>query len=161
MIDDELPVFVWEQADATFRGLDGEIRWNGIEVANGRLELRGFFDVIRTSLDTATEKKLPLIPPNRVGLGVTQRWGTIALTLEAMRVGELDEIPSYELPTKSYTDIGAHLEWQATMPNDQTLAVILRGDNLSDAEQRYHTSFIKDLAPQPGRTVTLGMRYQF
>ena len=161
MIDDELPVFVWEQADATFRGLDGEIRWNGIEAANGRLELRGFFDVIRASLDTATEKKLPLIPPNRVGLGVTQRWGTIALTLEAMRVGEQDEIPSYELPTKSYTDIGAHLEWQATMPNDQTLAVFLRGDNLSDTEQRYHTSFIKDLAPQPGRTVTLGMRYQF
>ena len=80
------------------------------------------------------------------GLGVTQRWGTIALTLEAMRVGEQDEIPSYELPTKGYTDIGAHLEWQATMPNDQTLAVFLRGDNLSDTEQRYHTSFIKDLA---------------
>ena len=161
MIEDELPVFVWEQADATFRGLDGEIRWNDIEFASGSLQLRGFFDVIRASLDTATEKKLPLIPPNRVGLSATQDWGAVALTLAAMRVGEQDEIPSYELPTKSYTDIGAHLEWKPTLPNDQALTVFLRGDNLSDAEQRHHTSFIKDLAPQPGRTVTLGMRYQF
>ena len=161
MIEDELPVFVWEQADATFRGLDGEVRWSDIEVANGSLEFRGFFDVVRASLDAATEKKLPLLPPNRIGLSTTQRWGAIALTLEAMRVGEQDEIPSYELPTKSYTDIGAHLEWQPTLRNGQEIAVFLRGDNLSDAEQRYHTSFIKDLAPQPGRTVTLGMRYQF
>ena len=78
-----------------------------------------------------------------------------------MRVGEQDETPSYELPTKSYTDIGAHLEWKPTLPNDQALTVFLRGDNLRVAEQRHHTSFIKDLAPQPGRTVTLGMRYQF
>ena len=161
MIDDELPVFVWDQADATFRGLDGEVRWNAVEVANGSLELRGFFDVIRASLDTSAEKKLPLIPPNRIGLSATQRWGAIALTLEAMRVGEQDEIPSYELPTESYTDLGAHLEWQPTLANGQEITVFLRGDNLSDAEQRYHTSFIKDLAPQPGRTVTLGMRYQF
>ena len=159
--EDELPVFVWDQDDATFRGLDGEVRWSNIEVANGNLEFRGFFDLIRASLDTAAEKKLPLIPPNRVGMSATQSWGLIALTLEVMRVGEQDDIPSYELPTKSYTDIGAHLEWQPTFANGQEMTVFLRGDNLSDAEQRYHTSFVKDLAPQPGRTITLGMRYQF
>ena len=76
-------MFVWEQADATFRGIDGEIRWNDIEFASGSLQLRGFFDVIRASLDTATEKKLPLIPPNRVGLSATQDWGAVALTFEA------------------------------------------------------------------------------
>ena len=138
--EDELPVFVWDQDDATFRGLDGEVRWSNIEVANGNLEFRGFFDLIRASLD------VPLIPPNRVGMSATQSWGLIALTLEVMRVGEQDDIPSYELPTKSYTDIGAHLEWQPTFANGQEMTVFLRGDNLSDAEQRYHTSFVKDLA---------------
>ena len=44
-----------------------------IEVANGNLEFRGF-DLIRVSLDTATEKKLPLIPPNRIGISATQSW---------------------------------------------------------------------------------------
>ena len=121
--EDELPVFVWDQDDATFRGLDGEVRWSDIEVANGNLEFRGFFDLIRASLDTATEKKLPLIPPNRIGISATQSWGGIALTLEAMRVGEQDDIPSYELPTKGYTDIGAHLEWQPTFANGQEMTV--------------------------------------
>ena len=52
---EELPVFVWSQADAKFRGLDGELRWSNIQMAGGTLSMRGFFDVIRTSLDTASE----------------------------------------------------------------------------------------------------------
>lgn len=158
---DELPVFLWSQADAKFRGLDGELRWSNIQVAGGDLALRGFFDVIRTSLDTASERELPLIPADRIGLSLTQQWGDITLILEAMHVTEQDDVPSYELPTDSFNDYDAHLEWRPTLANGQAVTVFLRGENLSDDEQRLHTSFIKDSAPQRGRTWTLGARYQF
>lgn len=158
---DELPVFLWSQADAKFRGLDGEVRWSNIEVAGGNLAVRGFFDVIRASLDTASESELPLIPADRIGLSLTQQWGDVALILEAMRVADQDDVPSYELPTEGFNDYDAHLEWQPTLANGQQVTLFLRGENLSDDEQRLHSSFIKDAAPQRGRTWTLGARYQF
>ncbi len=158
---EELPVFVWSQADAKFRGLDGELRWSNIQMAGGTLSMRGFFDVIRTSLDTASESELPLIPADRIGLSLTQQWGDVALILEAMRVADQDDVPSYELPTEGFNNYDAHLEWQPRLSSGQKVTVFLRGENLSDDEQRLHTSFIKDAAPQRGRTWTLGARYQF
>jgi iron complex outermembrane receptor protein len=112
-------------------------------------------------LDTAGESELPLIPADRIGLSLTQQWGDVALILEAMRVADQDDVPSYELPTEGFNDYDAHVEWQPTMANGQQVTVFLRGENLSDDEQRLHTSFIKDAAPQRGRTWTLGARYQF
>jgi iron complex outermembrane receptor protein len=159
--EDQLPVFVWDQADADFYGLDGELRWQSIEIAGGNLTLRAFFDLIRSSLDTSAESELPLMPADRLGLSLTQRWGDVALTLEAKRVADQDDVPSYQLATQGYNDIDAHLEWQPQLTQAQNLVIFLRGENLSDDEQRHHTSFIKDTAPQRGRTWTLGARYQF
>jgi iron complex outermembrane receptor protein len=37
----------------------------------------------------------------------------------------------------------------------------LRGTNLLDEEIRYHTSFLKEVAPQPGRSVLVGLQVSF
>jgi len=37
----------------------------------------------------------------------------------------------------------------------------LRGSNLTDREARPHPSFLKDLAPLPGRSLTAGVRLAF
>jgi iron complex outermembrane receptor protein len=42
-----------------------------------------------------------------------------------------------------------------------SVELFLSGRNLTDDEQRYHTTFIKDLAPQPGRTIEAGVRVYF
>jgi iron complex outermembrane recepter protein len=39
--------------------------------------------------------------------------------------------------------------------------VFVQGRNLTDDEQRQHSSFIKDLAPMPGRTIEAGLRARF
>jgi len=39
--------------------------------------------------------------------------------------------------------------------------LILRGTNLTDEEARNHASFLKDLAPLPGRNVSLAYRLNF
>ena len=42
-----------------------------------------------------------------------------------------------------------------------TYDLFVRGSNLSDEEIRLHTSFLKDVAPLPGRNVTIGLRTSF
>jgi len=39
--------------------------------------------------------------------------------------------------------------------------MILRGRNLADEEARNHVSFLKDVAPLPGRDLSLGLRVAF
>jgi len=42
-----------------------------------------------------------------------------------------------------------------------TTTFFLRGNNLLDQDMRAHTSFIKDFAPMPGRSVVAGLRANF
>ena len=44
---------------------------------------------------------------------------------------------------------------------DRDLTLFVEGRNLGDVEAREHTSFLKDIAPLPGRTLRLGMSWGF
>ncbi len=41
------------------------------------------------------------------------------------------------------------------------MTVYLKADNLTDQEARVHSSYLKDEAPLPGRSVSLGVRARF
>ena len=41
------------------------------------------------------------------------------------------------------------------------VTVYVKGSNLSDEEARVHSSFLKDLAPLPGRNISIGLRGSF
>ncbi|MDB2594959.1 TonB-dependent receptor [Pseudomonadales bacterium] len=158
---DELPVFLWDQDDATFTGIDGEIIYTTNLFGERDLSFRGFFDMVSTDIDSTSESNLPLIPPSRVGLSSDLDWQNFALSLDYVHAFKQDDVASFELPTDSYNDLSLYLGWQIPTSRDADLELFLRGDNLTDSEQRHHTSFIKDSAPQPGRRVALGLRYTF
>ena len=158
---DELPVFLWEQDDATFTGIDGEIIYTTGLFGERDLSFRGFFDVVSADIDAPTESNLPLIPPSRIGLSSDLDWQNFAFSIDYVHAFKQDDVASFELPTDSYNDLSLYLGWQIPTSQDADFELFLRGDNLTDSEQRHHTSFIKDSAPQPGRRVTLGLRYTF
>ena len=68
-----------------------------------------------------------------------------------------DQVAEFESSTGGYTLVNLDFNYQlATETNDYTL--FIRGTNLLDDEVINHTSFIKDIAPQAGRSITLGVR---
>ena len=71
---------------------------------------------------------------------------------------DMTKTAANELPTESYTMINA--EASIRFGNDQILAYV-RGTNLSDEDARRHTSPLKDLVPLPGRSLHLGLRWDF
>lgn len=158
---DELPVFLWAQDDATFTGIDGEIIYTTDLFAERDLSFRGFFDIVSADIDSTTESNLPLIPPSRIGLSSDLDWQNFAFSIDYVHAFKQDNVASFELPTDSYNDLSMYLGWQIPTARALDFELFLRGDNLTDSEQRHHTSFIKDSAPQPGRRVTLGLRYTF
>ena len=80
--------------------------------------------------------------------------------LSYLEVGDQDNVAPNELATESYEDVRFYLGYDIEYAGSQ-IEIFLSGRNLTDDEQRYHTSFIKDLAPQPGRTVEAGFRIEW
>ena len=155
-----LVVRQFRQADATFVGLDLEAsvevsRWTG-----GQLELSGLFDTVSASVDVSGNDNLPRIPPARAGLGVALENGPISVQVDFMRVFSQEDAPELDLETDGYNDLRAYVGWDVQAGN-LALSMYLRGKNLTDDEQRKHTSLVKDLAPEPGRMIEAGVRIQF
>ncbi|MDZ7824857.1 MAG: hypothetical protein U5R48_01045 [Gammaproteobacteria bacterium] len=59
-----------------------------------------------------------------------------------------------------WTDLDLYLGWHLDFGRSH-VELFARGSNLLDVEQRAHTSFLKDRAPLPGRSLQAGVRYTF
>lgn len=161
---EELPVFQYAQDDAIFTGFEVEAgavigKWSG-----GELLVRAMFDSVSAELDIPENDQLPRLPPSRYGLGFEARWSLGSTLLDASldyrHTQKQHDTTDFELPTDSYDDLSAYVGLEIPV-NQSALTLFIAGRNLTDAEQRHHTSFIKDFAPAPGRTVEAGVRLSF
>ena len=158
--EDELPVFQFGQEDAVFRGLDLELRRNFTDWSTGTAFAALLVDGVRATFDGSGDSDIPRIPPWRVGLELGMQSGDWIAGLRYFRVAEQDDVAPQEFETDDYDDLQAHIEYRREMPGS-VFSVFANGRNLTDDEQRLHTSFIKDFAPAPGRSVELGLRLEF
>ena len=150
----------YSQADATFAGFEVEGRLTVADWGAGRLDLGVFYDMVTPELDISGNDNLPLIPPDRVGVSLEFTSDRLRANVDYVRASDQDDISEFELPTDGYNDLRARVSWRFR-PADTTVDLYLAGRNLTDDEQRLHTSVVKDLAPQPGRTVEAGLRMLF
>ncbi|AWV07944.1 hypothetical protein C9I47_2261 [Lysobacter maris] len=183
-IDDGGPVRVWTQDDARFNGAEAEASWNFADNASGSWDLRVFGDVVRGELsgsgtravdvsvphgdhthdytvDLARGGNLPRIAPSRVGGELRWAMGAWRASIGATRYAEQDDVAEHEEPTPGYTLVDAHVAWHLDTASGGAWEVFVDGSNLLDEEARAHTSFLKDLAPLPGRGVAFGVRAFF
>ncbi|MEM7672364.1 MAG: TonB-dependent receptor [Verrucomicrobiota bacterium] len=158
--EDELPVYQFLAVDARFWGLEGEID-RIIEMDHGGvLELGVIGDIVRAeNLNDSTD--LPRIPPVRLGARLGYSLGGLEFKTLLREAWEQDRIAEFETETDGYTEWNAELSYSFAFSAGLDWAVFVRGSNLLDEEIRHHTSFLKDLAPLPGRNVTLGARVEF
>ncbi len=158
---DGLPVFVWLQEDADFYGLDASVAVQVASWDGGELRARAQYDLVHAELDVSGESDIPRIPPDRFGVGFDLRQGPFSLIVDYLRASSQGDVAPGEFKTDAYDDLRAYLgfDWAVTEGTD--LTVFLQGKNLTDDEQRLHTSFIKDFAPEPGRTIEAGIRVNF
>ena len=158
--EDGLPVRVYNQSDVRFVGLDLEIGFHLAEIAGGDLDLTGMFDSVEAELTGSLTGYLPRIPADRFGAGLVWHNDTIKASVNFQDVAMQNKVSQSELPTQGYTDLSASLSYRFTV-SDTEIVLFVNGRNLQDREQRYHTSFVKDIAPAPGRTIEAGLRFQF
>ena len=185
VVEHGLPVRVWTQHDATFKGAEAEAMFHLVQSDNGGdWDLRVFGDYVKAELDgngsrsaniavphgdhshhydveLANGGYLPRISPARVGTDL--RWARDGwrVSVGAIRYGNQKDVAQNEAPSDGYTLVDAHLAYRWDRSGGNSYELFLDGSNLTDREVRPHTSLLRDYAPLPGRGVAFGIRAWF
>lgn len=153
----ELVLLDFVQDNAELYGAEAETRYALLAGGPWRLNLRLFTDTVRGRLKDGGN--LPRITPTRFGLSLDGARGPFSAALELTRADGQDRVSTLEAGTGGYTLLSADAGYALGLGTSKT-TIYLRGRNLLDQEVRLHTSFLKDVAPQPGRSVMLGVRVE-
>ncbi|HSD17276.1 MAG TPA: TonB-dependent receptor [Thermomonas sp.] len=182
---DGSPARVWRQDNARFSGIEARVDWQIADGDSGLWTLGAFADSVRGKLadapgsalvevdvphddhvhregaQVATGGNLPRIAPSRIGSELRWERGSWRASVGAVRYLEQDDVAAFEDATPGYTLVDAHVAWHIDTASGREWEVFVDGSNLTDREARPHTSFLKDVAPLPGRNVVLGARLFF
>lgn len=149
----------YEAVGAVFRGFEVQFamplwRRGGQKV---EMELRGDYTWAE---NRDSDEALPRIPPLRWGGAMTYSAERLNARLDVLRAEEQDRVPDGELSTNGYTMLDASLAYRLR-GGSVDWELFLKGSNLLDEEARLATSFLKDIAPLAGRSLSVGLRADF
>ncbi len=156
--EDGFPVVLYSQSDAELTGAELKARVELYDADGHHLHLQWVGDVVNAELDAGGN--LPRIPPLRFGGGLHYHSETWSASAEVRWVDDQTDVADNESPTDGYTLVNASVGYRLLFKN-QILDFLLRGRNLTDEEARSHTSFLKSVAPLPGRDVSLALKLLF
>lgn len=155
----------YTEREATFYGYEAEVSaWKTYD-SGTTLTLTVMSDYVHARNETDSQP-LPRIPPRRVGGRVelsSESWtlgADLRYAFEQQRVQPAGGavLPEYE--TNAYTEVNFDANRDFKIKG-ATLTGFLKANNLLDVERRIHSSFVKDVAPLPGRSFTVGLRCAF
>ncbi|MES3008386.1 MAG: TonB-dependent receptor [Pseudomonadota bacterium] len=155
---DEIPIAMLTQEDAEFKGLEVEftlpIAGNDLQ----RTDLTLFGDYVRAELQRGGN--VPQIPARRFGAEISHAQDHWIYKLRATRVASQSDVALRETKTEGYTLLNASVDYHAELFAGEA-TVFGKLNNLLDEEIRNHTSLLKDVAPEAGRSVEVGLRIEF
>ena len=157
LVEDEFQVFEYRQTDARLHGFEAEARIELFELPAGHMHTRLFADYVEGK-DNNSGAYLPRLTPLRYGIELHFAANQLEASANVTHSAEQDKTAPNELPTESYTLVSAELSYAFEQPD---IFVFLHGTNLTDEDARRHTSPVKDFVPLPGRSLQLGLRYDF
>ncbi|WP_374596646.1 TonB-dependent receptor [Brevundimonas sp.] len=153
---EEFPIFAYLQTDAEFKGFEAQAAYDVWTSGSQVVTLEAAADYVDADTDLGPAAR---IPPYSLTGRVKYASTPFDVALEIRHVGEQDEVAEFELPTDSYTLVNLSGAWRPFA--DKNVTVFAEARNLTDEEAREHVSFLKDIAPQPGRNLRVGINYRF
>ena len=158
LIEDDLPVFQYRQADARYFGVELEASAHVAQIGDFLINLDGVADYVRATIDGAGPA--PRIPPLRLLGGIEAQSNHVNGRIEVEWVTAQDRIAAFETPTDGLYD-GQRLARHPSLRRGNRSAIILSANNIFDVDARRHASFLKDYAPLAGRDFRISARFTF
>jgi len=152
---DGLQLLQYSQANATFTGIEGQMR----QRLNRHMGVTLFGDTVRARLEGGG--LLPRIPATRAGLRLDGNWNAWDGQIEWVQVARQNRVAEFESATPGYGMLNLGLSYSSRFAGGTPWQLYLKANNLTDRLAYAHTSFIKNAAPLMGRNITVGVKVAF
>jgi len=157
-IEDDLPVFLVSQKDATLTGAELHVAWAFGEIGGWSVVGDGGVDTVRGSYDGSGA--IARMPPAMVTLGLEAKSQQMRVRAEVQSFAEQTRTAAFETKTNGSTALNALWSWRPVQSNDR-IELTFEGRNLTNEDIREHTSFLKDYLPKPGRSIRVSLKGSF
>jgi len=157
--DDALPEAEYRGVPADFFGFEAQGRFRVLERGGHLVDLNLSGDYTRAR-NSDTGEPLPRIPPLRLTAGLDYTHGPWGAGISATRAFAQHRKPDDDTPTDAYYSLDVDATYRFKTDGVQWLAYA-HGINLTDQTIRYATSVLRDVAPEGGRSVMVGIRGRF
>jgi iron complex outermembrane receptor protein len=148
-------------AKAEFRSVKASFK--GIELESKQLVTDNLTANIRTEYVIAknedTGAYLPRVAPLKMGIGSTYQKERYSLNINLLHAFAQNKLSANELKTDAYTNLSLLATYQ--IPVKYNIELFTKANNLLNEDIRDATSYIKDIAPQGGRSIMFGLRGDF
>jgi iron complex outermembrane receptor protein len=157
-VDGELlPIFQFAATDASFKGFEAQLDAELFELGPFHIHGHAAADYVRATAERSPTGDLPRIPPFSGLFALEANASHAELRGEIEYAAAQNKVGFDELPTDSYTMYNVYLTLRP-MGEDGPIAVRVAATNLTNEDARLHTSFLKDVAPLPGRNIKLSLQ---
>ena len=154
--EEGLPILIYQQGDVDMYGIEAEFVYQ----INSALKTTLFGDYIHAQLTDGTA--LPRIPPMRVGAVVNYQGNNFDSEISVNHYFEQDDIALLETTTSAYSLLDFNVNYYLNnLGIGSDMVLYVKGQNLTDEVAKVHSSFLKDIAPLPGRNFSIGIRGSF
>ncbi len=116
------------------------------------------FDLVNAE-ERAHGRPLPRIPPKSLTIAAEYQSLYADLRLEGAYTADQTRLAAFEAPPGSSFNLSATLTLHPFV--DRDIALLIQGRNLADDTIRYHTSFLQDRVPAPGRDLRIALKAAF
>ncbi len=154
-----VPVLASRQTAAIFKGFEAQTVFPLMQNRHGAVDLTLFGDYTRGTFEQGGN--VPRMPPLRYGLQLSfekNDWSTSArLTRGAAQnyAGDHDTI------TPGYLLLNLSGQYRLASFGDSELLLFAKGKNMLNENIRNSTSYLRNFAPEPGRSAELGIRVSY
>ena len=157
--DECFPVLDARQAEGAFKGFEAQAIFPLMQNDDGAVDLTLFGDYTRGTFNNGQD--VPRMPPLRYGMQLGYEKNEWSANVRLTRAEAQANPGENETPTDSYLLLNVGGQYHLTDLKGADILLFAKGKNLLNENIRNSTSYLRNFAPEPGRSAELGIRISY
>ncbi len=154
-----LPVLQSAQANAIFRGFEAKTVFPLMENSYGAIDLTLFGDYTRGTFNQGGD--VPRMPPLRYGFELSYGKNDWSTDIRLTRGEPQNNAGENQSNTPGYLLLNLGAQYNLATFHDSEVLLFARGKNMTNENIRNSTSYLRNFAPEPGRSAEIGIRVNY